>query len=209
MRALILANGDCPIPTLLKRLRAEADLFIAADGAANKLSAMSIAADVTLGDFDSLDPSTAGALPGHSLVAAPDQNASDLEKAIQFALARGASGIIIAGYAGGRVDHTLVSFALLVKYFRDAEMALVDDLGTVRATDARLEIAGSPGDLVSLVAFAEAQGVVTEGLEWPLHGEALLPGSRGVSNRMIRERAAVQVQSGTLLVCHLTGGAEQ
>jgi thiamine pyrophosphokinase len=60
---------------------------------------------------------------------------------------------------------------------------------------------GEAGELLSLLAFGgPAEGVVTEGLAYPLHGERLEPGSsRGISNVFAQPDARVAVDRGTLL----------
>ena len=62
-------------------------------------------------------------------------------------------------------------------------------------------LAGTPGELLSLHALhGAANGVTTEGLEYPLAGETLEPGSsRGVSNVFAASEARVAVESGVLL----------
>jgi thiamine pyrophosphokinase len=60
---------------------------------------------------------------------------------------------------------------------------------------------GEPGELVSLFALHGcAGGITTEGLVYPLHGEALEPGSsRGTSNAFAAPQARVTVEHGVLL----------
>jgi thiamine pyrophosphokinase len=60
---------------------------------------------------------------------------------------------------------------------------------------------GAPGELLSLLALGgPAHGVVTDGLEYPLRDETLVPGStRGVSNVFTGDIATVTVADGTLL----------
>ena len=99
--------------------------------------------------------------------------------------------------------------ALLLARRSLAEIAvrLVDGVESVlllRASGAvaRLTIDGAPGDIVSLLPFgADAEGVRTEGLEYPLHDETLFLGeARGVSNVMSGVRASVSLAAGRLLV---------
>ena len=61
---------------------------------------------------------------------------------------------------------------------------------------------GAPGDVVTLLpVHGRATGVRCVGLEYPLHGEDLDPGStRGVSNVQIDRSASVSIERGTLLV---------
>ena len=65
----------------------------------------------------------------------------------------------------------------------------------------RVELTGSPGDIVTLVAVGQpAHGVRTDGLLYPLKDETLEPGStRGVSNELTGTHATVEVASGVVL----------
>jgi thiamine pyrophosphokinase len=65
----------------------------------------------------------------------------------------------------------------------------------------RRELAGTPGELITLLALGgPARGVRTEGLRWPLEDAVLDPGSSlGVSNRFLGERAVVEVAEGAIL----------
>ena len=66
---------------------------------------------------------------------------------------------------------------------------------------ARARSTGAPGDLLSLLpVHGAAEGVTTEGLEYPLRGETLPPGtSRGVSNVFAASEARITVERGCLL----------
>ena len=65
-------------------------------------------------------------------------------------------------------------------------------------------LAGSPGDLVSLLPLGgDARGVTTAGLTWVLARDTLRFGySRGVSNEMSGDQARVQLEEGYLWVVH-------
>ena len=75
----------------------------------------------------------------------------------------------------------------------DARIRLIDP--------GRVALDGRVGDLVTLLPVgADAVGVTTSGLAYPLSGEALYLGrSRGLSNRRIEARATVELESGRLL----------
>jgi thiamine pyrophosphokinase len=197
---LILAHGDRPSRSLLERLRAGADLFIATDGAANCLAEIGLTPDVILGDFDSLTPGIRERMPGVEFFDAPDQNASDLDKGIQYACDRGAEQITLTGAAGGRIDHTLTAFSLLMKYQGRADVRVVMDTAEVRAVSGAAQIIGNPGDTISLVIFEGAPKVTLTGVQWPLKDELLHPGSRGVSNVLTEHQAHIQVADGTVFV---------
>lgn len=182
-------------------MRAASGLFIATDGAADWLAALGIAPDVVLGDFDSVDEATRPRLAGAEWVHAPDQEASDLDKALAHALERGADTLDVAGAVGGRLDHTLTAVALAVKYHRLCRLRLVTDTQQLWAVSGSAEVRGVPGDTVSLVPFGDADGVSVEGVRWPLVDEPLPAGSRGVSNSLIGPAARVRVARGVVIVC--------
>src|SRR5206468_3337613 len=116
---------------------------------------------------------------------APSQEASDLDKAVAFALEQGAAVIRILGAGGGRIDHTLANVSLLLKYGGGADIALVDERGLTRAVSGEAEFHGIIGDTLSLIPFGPCVVGWTEGLEWALRDEPILPGSRGVSNLFV------------------------
>jgi thiamine pyrophosphokinase len=203
MHALILANGEHPPVELIRLLRQEADLFIVTDGAANALLTHGEIADVVLGDLDSLLPHVAEQLPEGSTLPLLDQESSDLDKALGYAVDRGATRATVLGFGGGRLDHTFTAASLLLKYADSLDVELRDASTRIRLVRGEAVIEGSPGDTISLILFEPAEGVTLEGVEWPLRAETLLPGSRGVSNRLVADRATLRIRSGWSLVCHL------
>ena len=67
---------------------------------------------------------------------------------------------------------------------------------------------GVPGELLTLVPLGgAATGVTTDGLEYPLRGETLAPGTtRGVSNVFLGREARVTLERGVLLAIRPQGG---
>jgi thiamine pyrophosphokinase len=202
MHVVILAHGDMPPIEFIEKVISEADLFIATDGAANGLLAQGIQPDLVLGDFDSLTQASLQAIPPEKLVPADDQEASDLDKAIHHALSLDAKRITLIGTCGGRVDHQLTAFSLLLKYEPHLDIRILSESAETRVTRGKHTIVGTPGDIVSLVAFETADGVSFEGVRWPLHNETIEPGSRGVSNELVGISAQLEVRSGRLFLVH-------
>jgi thiamine pyrophosphokinase len=207
--ALILAHGNRPSYELLLHLSNKSSLFLATDGAANELAALGLFPNVVFGDFDSLSPSVREKLTDAEFVHSPDQEASDLDKAISHTISLGFESIYVAGATGGRLDHTLANTALLLKYHPEHDIRLIDDRWEAWAVSGIAEIGGCPGDTVSLVAFVPVESVSISGVRWPLNGEALFPGSRGVSNEMISDVAKLEVKGGTVIVIHQPASDEE
>jgi len=227
--AILVGDGDVPARAALDAAwpgwAADADLVIAADGGALKAGRAGLVPELVVGDGDSLGESglaeiRAAGIPLERAAAAKDE--SDLELAVLAAVARGAVRLTILGALGGpRFDHALANAWLLAHPALDGRTAVLLDARTrVRllssrvpggdtaaggATAVRLAeavLAGTPGDLVSLFAFgADAVGVTTDGLAYPLRDEPLRAGpARGLSNVHTGTEARVSLRAGRLLI---------
>jgi thiamine pyrophosphokinase len=203
MRAVVLCHGEPPSLATLRRELAAADLVVCTDGAARWLEEQGFSADFVVGDMDSLGEEAVAAQP---IPAGPHdvQENTDSEKAVRFALDRGADEITLLGAVGGRLDHTLGNVLLCAAYEGRAQLRLVDELGTLEVVRGRRELQVEPGVRVSLVALSEGVRVVTEGLRWELAG-TLEPGTRGLSNVAMRDRVVFEVTGGPLAVFTLHG----
>lgn len=205
---VVVAAG--PGPSRLQGLPREA-LVIAADGGLERCAALGLRADVVVGDLDSAEAGSVAAAQerGAEIQRHPARkDATDLELALDEALVRGADRVLVVASAEGRLDH-LLSSLLLLGHERYADVELDALVGEARVLVVRGErrIAGTPGETLTLLALdGPAEGVRTEGLEYPLRGERLEPGSsRGVSNVFCAPAATVSLERGVLLAI-LPGG---
>jgi thiamine pyrophosphokinase len=206
--AVVFAGGD-PVPETVRRLLPPGALVVAADSGLDLARRLGVAVDLVVGDFDSADPAgvAAATAAGARLERHPvDKDATDLELALDTVLRLGRSPVLVVGGAGwDRLDH-LVANVLLVASPRYAPLRLSWWVkgAVVAPVHGRLELAGAPGDLITLLAVTgPSTGVTTTGLRWPLLGETLTPGStRGVSNELAAAGATISVESGVLVTIH-------
>jgi thiamine pyrophosphokinase len=208
---VVFTGGPSPDPDDLARAgrRLEGltpDLVLAADGGLHVAQDLGVAVDVVVGDLDSVDPARldAAVAGGTTLDRHPvDKDETDLELALDTALAAGTDHVVVLGVDDGRLDHLVGGIAVL-SAGRFAPMRPEAWLGGASVVPVRGErrVPGTPGALVSLLAVhGPASGVSTEGLEWRLDGERLEPGSsRGLSNRFTDDGATVRVASGCVVV---------
>jgi thiamine pyrophosphokinase len=209
MHVVIFAGGTVRAGKAVEQALASAEMIIAADSGAATALQFGYTPAIVVGDFDSLE-----ALPLQQLQAqgseiirvAAEKDETDSELAVLTAIERGATAITILGALGGaRFDHTMANVMLLAAFASPA-MRIVDGASTcwLLRGPGSSEIAGRPGDLLSLIPLtAEASGIYTTNLYYPLHGETLRFGRpRGVSNVLTAEHATVSLQSGLLLVIH-------
>jgi thiamine pyrophosphokinase len=200
--ALVFAGGDPPDPA---DLLTAVEFVVAADSGLEHALALGVDVDVVVGDLDSVDRAAldAAIAAGAVVEAHPaEKDATDLELALDAAIARGATSVRVLGAHGGRVDHYLANVLLLTSP-RFAGVRIDARLGDAHVTVVRdrAQLFATPGALCSLLPVGgPAVGVTTHNLRYPLRRETLEPGStRGVSNEFLAAEAAVSLAAGVLL----------
>jgi thiamine pyrophosphokinase len=210
VRALVVLDGDLlGSDAWLAGLAKSADVVIAADGGATRLSKAGRRPDLVVGDMDGVAEDAQRELEraGVTLERYPNEkDQTDGELALDAAVKRGADEIVVVGAFGGpRLDHMAGNLLLLAgEDFAAIDVALVTERATFRSLlgPGILELEGAPGDWVTLEPLSEtARGVATDGLRYPLRHEELARGStRGVSNELTASRGSVELAEGLLLV---------
>jgi thiamine pyrophosphokinase len=180
-------------------------LVIAADVGLAEAERLGVEVELLVGDMDSVD---AGSLErferqGGEVRRYPeDKDATDLDLAIEAALVAGVGRVVVVGGGEGRLDH-LIGNALIMGSPRYAAVEIDGVFGGSRlhVCRGRRQLAGTPGELISLLALGgPARGVRSEGLRWPLEDAVLDPGSSlGVSNLFAEEQAVIEVADGVVL----------
>ncbi|MGZ8482168.1 MAG: thiamine diphosphokinase [Candidatus Limnocylindria bacterium] len=207
MRAVVIAAGELD-PADAAHVDA-AELTIAADAGVESLERIGRRPQLLIGDLDSVDPALVELLErtGTRVERHPvEKEASDTELAVEAAFAAGATEVTILGATGGaRLDHELANLLLLADgAFAGRGLAAVRGRARVTALHGgeRRELAGRPGDLVTLLPVGgDASGVTTDGLKWALVDASLTMGrSRGLSNEVVSPPASVRLGAGVLLV---------
>ncbi|HVP40265.1 MAG TPA: thiamine diphosphokinase [Candidatus Saccharimonadales bacterium] len=205
--AVILANGEPPPREALARAVGAAALFVCADGGANAARAFGLAPQAIVGDLDSALPETLAHFAAVPVVREPDTERTDLEKTLEYVLARGPfAEIAVFGATAGRLDHVLGHLSLLKRYLGRAPLVLEDAHGRAWLARGEVELDAPPGTTVSFFAVgAPAEGVTTEGLRYPLRGARLELGAQdSVSNVVERRPARIRVERGEILVLVVT-----
>ena len=201
---VVVAGGD-PGPMPVQPAVGEGTLVVAADGGVDRALALGLHVDVAIGDFDSVSAAGLAAVEraGARAERHPTaKNATDLELALDTALAASPARILVVGSESGRLDHVLSSLLLIADpRYAGAEVDALLGAAHVHVIHGSRTLVGVPGELVSLLAVhGPAEGVSTSGLVYPLAGETLVPGtSRGVSNVFAGAEAHVSLERGVLL----------
>lgn len=180
------------------------DFVIAVDGGFAHVEALGIAPDMAVGDFDSL-----GYVPECRRVSRHPvkKDKSDMELALEKAVAWDHDELVVYGALGGRLDHTLANLQLFAKFSEQGHyVTAIADAYAVRlitGPDVFRLPAVAAGTVSVFSANDCAQGVIETGLSYSLDDEPLSNRtSRGLSNELTGQAASVAVESGTLYVLY-------
>ena len=211
MRAALFLNGSADPPGLLRRVAAQADLVVAADGGALHALRAGIVPDLVVGDMDSLGEEGArrvgergAALERHP----PKKDKMDAHLAILAAQRRGATVLDLVCATGGRPDAVFALPHLLLAAerlgVRATALAGWGEIFVVE--DGSRAVEGRPGESVSVFPLAgAAEGVTLKGFEYPLEGARIEAGDTvGFHNELLGEGARVAAERGALFVIHET-----
>ncbi len=217
--AAVFLDGEYEDADYYRGWAQRAGLVVAADGGARFLLTAGLTPQVVVGDFDSLAPTAVELVQaaGAELVRHPvRKDFTDGELAVDEALRRGATEVVLAG-ALGALDHTLGHLAILWRLAaRGVAARLVAPRLTVRvfAAPAETALRAPAGTRVSLVPLGGDAVVTLEGFAYALTrgtlpaqtclglGNAVAPaasepGSPGAARIVVHEGdVAVLVESG-------------
>ena len=198
MTTLIILGGEKPSVPLARIVANRARKVIAADSGYHPALESGLEPDVLTGDFDSI-----GSVPEETafkVVPAPEQDATDFEKALRQ-VPDDCRELEILGGTGLRSDHFLTNLLIAAGLPEEMSVVFHDDTQSIyRLTPASpVSLKVQVGSIVSLIPFASCTGVTTTGLHWNLDRAPMGPRKGlGQSNRADREDLAVSLESGTL-----------
>ncbi len=206
-RALVFASGEFDVSHMRNIDIRAADEIVCVDGGLVHCLAAGLRPTLLLGDMDSVSPELVSSIVDSGVEAirySAEKDASDLELALTVLADRGVNELILLGISGGRTDHMLFNWLLVVRRNWPFKLQLIDahTHAILVNTDYPLEFPVVNSDTISLLPLlGPVCGVTTEGLRYQLQNAVLQTGStRGLSNEAISTVCQVRVTSGTLLV---------
>ena len=207
-RVVIFANGELPDIDKAHSLLRDDDYIICADGGTRHASALDIRPDLVIGDMDSTDSGILQKLQSDDVsieLFPQDKDETDLELAINKAVALNPKSIVIVAALGGRLDQTIANIALISNIqLSTINIKLDDGVDEIFFCRDQVEVRGRSGDIVSLIPWqGDVPGVQTENLKWRLNSETLFSEkTRGISNEMTADTANIKILSDVLLIVH-------
>ncbi len=206
--ALIIANGQECSDELLGQLLEWNPFVVVLDNAIYRVLDKGIKPDLWMGDFDrahDFESIRARVYP-LEIVHTPDQNKTDLEKALNLLAERGYPAANIVWATGRRSDHTITNVTNLVRHKHLIKAVIFDDYSRIFPLTGSFEKWYPAGTPLSLIPVGTAEGIRTEGLKYELSDESLTIGYRtGSSNEALKDGIVrILVKKGDLLLmeCH-------
>lgn len=206
-RVIIGAAGDWPDKATWQPLVKTAELIIAADAGALRMTERGITANIILGDMDSIVVKDISKHPNAEVINMPWQNDSDLVKALHWVAENESISdevqIDIIGVEGGRPDHALAAYAAL---FESPSPNTIIHLQNwqARAITESCEFHCPRRAIISLFAVAPVTGLTIHGLEYELEDEKMDFSSLGLHNTGIGKIAKISISEGKLLMLRET-----
>jgi thiamine pyrophosphokinase len=198
--ALLICNGVPPSKRFVAGLARRSSIIVAADGGANLARQLGVTPGVIIGDFDSLTGATRRHFPHAMYINLTRQDNTDLEKALDFLVARGVEQVNIVAATGNRIDFTLGNISVLWAYTGRIGVRLCDDAFTAMPVGRKTTMNARRGTTVSLIPFGPCSGITLRGLQYPLTDATMRTGEIGVSNVVTRPRFSVNVKKGNMLL---------
>jgi thiamine pyrophosphokinase len=201
--ALIIANGEACSTELLGQLLEWSPFVVVLDGAIKRVLELGIKVDVLLGDFDS--STHAREFVEHmpiEIIHTPDQNKTDLQKAIEFLIDRNFEAVNIIWATGRRADHSLTNMTDIVRYKTQINIVMLDDYSRIIPLKHSFTKWYEKGRILSLMPVGTVNGITTSGLVYNLQNETLQIGYRSGSSNQTAADGTVQITitSGDLLL---------
>ena len=185
----IIANGDKPSKIVVEKALKGINLIIAADGGGNICADMDIEPHVIVGDLDSIYPEVLQKFEYAKIIHNHDQNSSDMQKALQYAMQYKPAKIKIFSALGYRTDHLLEN--ILIFYYLNVEntdyekveISLYDNWGIFRYLDpGKYIFKNRKGRIVSFFSLREIIEITMEGFRYNLKSAKFDDFFGGLSN---------------------------
>lgn len=207
INGLLVANGTLQWSEALATRAAGARPLLAADGGANHLGRIGLRPEVVIGDLDSITPGIRDWVGEDRMVLRPDQDRTDLDKALDYAFNElGLDGLTVLGATGGRLDHAAGNLGLLARWAMGERLHFLDSDHLIVAVEGEVVLDARPGEIWSFFTFDPGVRVSLEGVRWPVTDVALdLGGGPSISNEATSDRVTIRATGGAVIVIRSFG----
>lgn len=199
--AVLVANAPLKWSPKLAAMAASADPLLAADGGANHLARLGLRPRAVIGDLDSISAATRAWLGEDCMVHRPEQDRTDLDKALEYALDKlGIGDVTVLAALGGRTDHDLGNLGLLAGLAMGERLRFESEDERVLAIAGEASLTADPGEIWSFWTFDPSVRVTVDGVRWPLENAAIDAGGQpSISNQATSNEIRIRATNGAVI----------
>ncbi len=174
---------------------------IGADGGAVRLFEKGLICDYVVGDLDTFFKSNIEKYFTKSkIIYEPDQEINDFEKSLIFAQHQGYQKILVLGFQGGELEHTLNNWSIIKKYSQSLTLCIFDKGRYGIPLNQSFSVSTQIGELISIIPQPRAK-LRTNNLKWNLDNGILELGCReGARNVATNTSISVELIEGEILL---------
>ncbi len=204
MKALILAGGDLKFNKEVYSLCQNSDLIIAADSGLRHAKKLNLIPQIIIGDFDSVEERTLAQFPKIKKLSYPSKKDKlDLELALDYAISKFSTEIILIAATGDRLDQTLAAILIAAKIAKNTKISLHSGHEDIffLADKSKLNLELAKNTNFSLLSLKAKSIISLKGAEYNLNKFQLGFGlGLGVSNIVLNPPIELNLDSGLVAV---------
>jgi len=180
MHICLVLAGDPPSEKLLRASQAASELMVAVDGGVNCFQKFQLSAELVIGDLDSLKAPLTGA---GKIIETPNQNQTDLQKALKYVIRKYApTHIQLLGATGGRTDHLVNNLQICATLPPQLGLVIISEpqKHTVGKTEhifrvtplSNSDLKVKQGSTLSVFSVSDFAGLQSRGLKWDISNQS-------------------------------------
>ncbi|MCX7879988.1 MAG: thiamine diphosphokinase [Ignavibacteria bacterium] len=192
---------NAPMPSLGFFLDFKNIPVIGADGGAVRLFEKGIICDYVVGDLDAFRKAKVeNFFDKAKIVHEPSQDINDFEKSLIFCSKLGFFNILVLGFHGGELEHTLNNWSILYKFHERMNLCIYENNRYAIPLSKSIELGTTKNEMISIIPQPKAK-LRTKNLKWELNSEYLEIGKReGARNVSIGEWIQIEILEGSILL---------
>ena len=194
----IIADGEKV--NHIRKILKDVDIIIAADGGANLCRKQQIKPDYIIGDLDSITYENMEFFSDSKFIEITEQENTDLQKALDYALSLNPTKIKIISAFGKRTDHTLGNILIFQNYDESIPLEVYDNFGMMTFySPGKHELNLQLGQTISFFSLTPITDLSLLGFKYPIVNTDYSSNFIGVSNIVINQQCTIEFQKGKLI----------
>jgi len=177
------------------------EILSPADGAAIELDKLGLKANKVIGDLDSfIGSNIESKYSQDEIIFVEDQETNDFEKCLKWCMDNSLGNILIIGFHGGLLEHTINNWSILMRYGKGLNLCVYEKGRYAIPIYDDIEMDTSKDEIISIIPNGELR-LSTKSLRWELKNESLNFGEReGARNQVLGNQFSIKVHSGEYLL---------